>query len=137
MSLHISTELRAPDFPSSCLIQCESPTGRSQLTAPAKTAANTPVRNSTCCNASNALLQILYTAKYWNLHAFRHNMTTLSRLYSACARCFSLGVWWENHAEKADGFYRWMIQNMALRATQVPCYCILLKGSRDRKIKTK
>lgn len=45
-------------------------------------------------------------------------------------------VWWENHAKKSDGFYRWMVQNKALCATQVPRYCILLKGSRDRKTKT-
>lgn len=129
-----SWELQIP--PEAAWISARAPLG-TVSTASAKPAANMHVRNNTCCNAFNALLQILYSTKYWILHAFRHNMTSLSSLDTACARSSCLGVWWENHAEKADGFYSWMIQNKALCATQVPRYCILLKGSRDRKTKTK
>lgn len=75
--------------PAAAWISARAPLG-TVSTASAITAANTHVRNNTCCNAFNALLQILYSTKYWIRHAFRHNMTSLSSLDTAWARCSCL-----------------------------------------------
>lgn len=97
-----SWELQIP--PAAAWISARAPLG-TVSTASAKTAANTHVRNNTCCNALNALLQILYSTKYSILHAFRHNDILIQSWYSMCKILLSGSLVGESRGES-----QWILQ---------------------------